>query len=47
MPPELEAKVKSAAAIAAKLGALAASAPSEPPPAPMEEEKRDLVVSSM
>jgi len=40
MPMELEAKVKAAAAIAARLSALAASAPSEPS-GPAEEEKPD------
>ena len=37
MPSELEAKVKAAAAIAARLGALAASAPSEPSGSAEEE----------
>lgn len=38
-PTELEAKIKAAAAIAAKLGALAANAPSAPPPAHEAEER--------
>ncbi|GLB35006.1 putative RNA recognition motif containing protein [Lyophyllum shimeji] len=40
MPPEIEAKVKAAAAIAAKLSALASTQPAAAPPAPTTEESK-------